>query len=184
MKTKNIVLAFLLTGLIVTFGCTKVNTDEILYAKDTPETDFSNIENLYEQPLEVIQKCVQGNWKLQYSSLQYLPVGITPYPKITNPYGYYMYLTPNHIIAGNDSLGNSTNSPIIWIKEENFLGSGKNPYLLTYNHYTEITEQDGIIYEEHQVANYLLFLAIRNDTLLVWNCLIDGYIDYYTKIEE
>ena len=28
-----------------------------------PKTDFSNIENLYAQPLPVIQKCVEGKWK-------------------------------------------------------------------------------------------------------------------------
>ncbi|MCL1942443.1 MAG: hypothetical protein FWF54_02700 [Candidatus Azobacteroides sp.] len=30
---------------------------------DMSGIDFSNIENLYEQPLPVIQKCVQGKWK-------------------------------------------------------------------------------------------------------------------------
>ena len=28
-----------------------------------PKTDFSNIENLYAQPLPVIQRCVEGKWK-------------------------------------------------------------------------------------------------------------------------
>ena len=30
---------------------------------DMSKIDFSNIENLYEQPLPVIQKCVEGKWK-------------------------------------------------------------------------------------------------------------------------
>ena len=30
---------------------------------DMSGIDFSNIENLYEQPLPVIQKCMQGKWK-------------------------------------------------------------------------------------------------------------------------
>ena len=39
------------------FSCTSKTED------DMSDTDFSNIENLYEQPLTVIQKCVQGKWK-------------------------------------------------------------------------------------------------------------------------
>ena len=31
---------------------------------DMTAIDFNNIQNLYEQPLPVIQKCVQGRWKL------------------------------------------------------------------------------------------------------------------------
>jgi hypothetical protein len=31
---------------------------------DTPNIDFSNIEDLYKQPLSVIQKCIQGKWKV------------------------------------------------------------------------------------------------------------------------
>ena len=31
---------------------------------DMSNIDFSNIENLYAQPLPVIQKCVQGKWKV------------------------------------------------------------------------------------------------------------------------
>ncbi len=30
------------------------------------EIDISNVENLYEQPLSVIQKCVQGKWERRY----------------------------------------------------------------------------------------------------------------------
>lgn len=37
----------------------KVTDDEI----DMSLIDFSNIKNLYAQPLPVIQKCVQGKWK-------------------------------------------------------------------------------------------------------------------------
>ena len=45
---------------------------------DMSQIDFSNIENLYEQPLSVIQKCVQGKWKIyaQFGGF----VGIT-YPE-------------------------------------------------------------------------------------------------------
>ena len=33
---------------------------------DMSEIDFSNIENLYEQPLPVIQKCVEGKWEVKW----------------------------------------------------------------------------------------------------------------------
>ncbi|MDR0508091.1 MAG: hypothetical protein LBH32_14945 [Dysgonamonadaceae bacterium] len=36
---------------------------------DMPDIDFSNIENLYAQPLPVIQKAVQGKWKVYQIAL-------------------------------------------------------------------------------------------------------------------
>ena len=38
--------------------------DKWRVALDMTTIDFNNIENLYAQPLPVIQKCVQGRWKL------------------------------------------------------------------------------------------------------------------------
>ncbi|MDH6358393.1 hypothetical protein [Parabacteroides sp. PF5-9] len=46
-----------LLSSILCYGCKK--EDDI----DLSTIDFSNIENLYTQPLPVIQKCVQGKWK-------------------------------------------------------------------------------------------------------------------------
>jgi hypothetical protein len=55
-KNLNLLTAFLLlTGMI---ACNKEK--EI----DMSGIDFSNIENLYEQPLPVIQKAIQGKWKV------------------------------------------------------------------------------------------------------------------------
>ena len=45
-----VALCFVLAG--ISFSCAK-----------NDRLDYSNIENLYEQPLPVIQKCVQGKWK-------------------------------------------------------------------------------------------------------------------------
>jgi len=57
---KNTIIALILAGVFS--SCKK--KDDI----DWTKIDFSNIENLYEQPLPVIQKCVQGKWevKLRY----------------------------------------------------------------------------------------------------------------------
>ena len=58
MKThifKIIAVLLMLTGSFL--SC--VTKNEI----DMSEIDFSNIENLYAQPLPVLQKCVQGKWE-------------------------------------------------------------------------------------------------------------------------
>jgi len=179
MKKKILKITVILLFLVgLFFSCQKAEVNQPKTPDVNQNIDFSNIENLYEQPLHVIQKCIEGNWKLQYSSHQYPYTGGA---KTIDIHGYYIHLTPNHIIRGNNSQGIFTNSPIIWVKEENFLGNDRNPYLLSYNHGIIVNEQDGVIYEEQPVANYLLFLAIKNDTLSVWDCLIDGFIDYYTK---
>ena len=52
MKTKN--LNLLIMALILAVSFTSCGKDDI---------DYGNIENLYEQPLPVIQKAVQGKWK-------------------------------------------------------------------------------------------------------------------------
>ena len=51
-------LAFLLIIVGGISSCAN-NDDDI----DMSQIDFRNIENLYEQPLPVIKKCVQGRWK-------------------------------------------------------------------------------------------------------------------------
>ena len=48
------ILILVLTG---SFSCQKDNIDMF-------NIDFGNIDNLYAQPLPVIQKCVEGTWKM------------------------------------------------------------------------------------------------------------------------
>ena len=57
MKTKFFTITAIVLLLVGSFfSCNnKNNIDKSI--------DYSNIENLYEQPLPVIQKCVQGKWK-------------------------------------------------------------------------------------------------------------------------
>ena len=61
---------------------------------DMSQIDFSNIENLYEQPLPVVQKCVQGKWRwhAQFGGV----VGIT-YLKDT-----YVDINDDHLIVEYD----------------------------------------------------------------------------------
>ncbi|MDR2148997.1 MAG: hypothetical protein LBE91_21360, partial [Tannerella sp.] len=56
---KHLMVIVIFAGLF--YSCDK--DDDI----DMSKIDFSNIENLHEQPLQVIQKCVEGKW-LWYSS--------------------------------------------------------------------------------------------------------------------
>ena len=60
---------------------------------DMSNIDFSNIENLYEQPLPVIQKCVQGKWKwvAQFGGV----IGIS-YPENT-----FIDIKDDHYVSDN-----------------------------------------------------------------------------------
>jgi len=53
------ILMILAIVLILMGGTSSCKKDDV----DLPDIDFSNIENLYAQPLPVIQKCVEGKWK-------------------------------------------------------------------------------------------------------------------------
>jgi hypothetical protein len=67
---------------------------------DMSKIDFSNIENLYEQPLPVIQKVVQGKWKvyaqhgglvgINYLKDTYIEINDNHWI-LTNPDGQYVY---------------------------------------------------------------------------------------------
>jgi hypothetical protein len=56
IHTLNLAAMLLLAGMMIACG----KEDDI----DMSNIDFSNIENLYAQPLSVIQKAVQGKWKV------------------------------------------------------------------------------------------------------------------------
>lgn len=140
-----------------------------------PNIDFCNIENLYEQPLPIIQNCVQGKWQLQYS------IGGFSYQKNVNTHDSYMYLTADHIIMGSDTYGVTTDSPILWKCEKGFWGDDSSGYLLTYNHDIYINEQDGVIYEKVPIFSSLVPFQIKNDTLVIGEVCCDGFINYYTK---
>jgi len=53
---KNFKFLFILLTMGIFFSCKERDVD-------MSNIDFSNIENLYEQPLPVIKKCVEGKWQ-------------------------------------------------------------------------------------------------------------------------
>ncbi len=55
---KKYILKFTMLLLVLAGGISSCGKDDDL--------DMSNIENLYAQPLSVIQKCVQGKWERKY----------------------------------------------------------------------------------------------------------------------
>jgi hypothetical protein len=67
----------------------------------------SNI-TLYDKPLSLIQSCINGKWRLQYSS------GGLSYRKVIAKHNYYMVLSPDHITLGNDSLGVFVDAKVNW----------------------------------------------------------------------
>ena len=59
MNTNAIKFLSIILIIAGSFSSCTTEEDDI----DMSHIDFSNIENLYEQPLPVIKKCVQGKWK-------------------------------------------------------------------------------------------------------------------------
>ena len=85
--------------------------------KDKSQIDFSNIENLYAQPLPVIQECVQGKWKwVSISRWGYLG-----YILLTNT---FVEITENSVvITQEDYNGVDVGGTFSyeWKKKENFV---------------------------------------------------------------
>ena len=127
---------------------------------DMSKIDFSNIENLYKQPLPVIQKCVEGSWKLQYSRSGY-GTGM----KIADTHGAYIHLKSNHITM--DTYEITSDSPIRWKKIDGVMGGSTNGYLLE------------ILNPVMPFGGTLIPVQITNDTLVIWDGLLDNYLNYY-----
>jgi len=109
---------------------------------DMSKIDFSNIENLYEQPLPVIQKCVQGKWKW-IRIYQYGVVGII-YPSNT-----FVNITENSVVitGENDFIKTFSYS---WKKMNT--SSGNMTYVMWNN-------------EQNRAEWY--FNSIKNDSLSI-----------------
>ena len=105
-------LLFLTTFLVALsfIACTKNNTDideGIDDDIDMSLVDFSNIELLFGQSLPVVQKCMEGKWKLIRISSGW---GADKFPND----GEYMIISNERIIMGNDTDGIKIDSPVIW----------------------------------------------------------------------
>ena len=137
---------------------------------DEPTKEFINIEHLYAQPLPVIQEHIQGKWKLQYST------GVYMSGKEIDIYGSYLHLSPDHIIIGNQMHGVFTDSPIMWVLDENShfaAHEGQDAYMLTYNH----EWRDGNLMKSSTLMPY----RIKNDTLIFLHPASDWSCYYHTK---
>ena len=145
---------FILILTLIGFCTSCQKKDEA--AIDMSNIDFSNIENLYEQPLPVIQKCVEGKWRLQYK------IGGLIHQKIIDSLDNYMYIYNDRIVMGHNQRV-IIDSPITWEKMKSIYGY--DTYFLNSNH--EIS---------------FFFLEIKNDTLVVEENAYDGYLYNYTKI--
>jgi hypothetical protein len=141
MKAEKKIL-FLLLMIIALCNC---KDDDI----DMSNIDFSNIDNLYAQPLPVIQKAVQGKWKI-YSSCG--GVAGCSYPE--NCFSEY---TENQLIRNLN--GEILINFYSWKKKTvDISGDIVNSYVM----WTDGAD------ETAQSGEY--FIGIKNDTLYARSC--------------
>ena len=111
---------------------------------DLSKIDFSNIENLYTQPLPVIQRCVEGKWKVyaQYGG----DAGIS-YPKDT-----YVDIYNDHYMVDYDD----DNQRIVYFtwKKHSFVDKG-------------IEYKTWVMWDNELDEGIYYFVSVRNDTLSV-----------------
>jgi hypothetical protein len=144
MKTKALKLAVIVLILAGSFSCEK------------NDIDFSNIEDLYAQPLPVIQKAVQGKWKIYQTCGGVIGC--------TYPIDCFIENSNNQTIY-NDELGNIHSSHYSW-KKKNIQWEGRT--VTTY-----VAWADGA--DETTQAGEI-YLSIKNDTLYSISCsLISDY---------
>jgi len=147
----------IIAAVLLLFCCfTRCKKDDVSLSKDS----LLNIV-LYNQPLETIQKYIQGKWKLQYT------YGGLSTHKYIEAHNSYMILSPEHITIGNDSAGVIVDTSISWVKTD--VGSNDFTYLLSYS-------WSGYLWPENEIIN-----QIKNDTLIIRDYVSDGYSYYYTR---
>jgi hypothetical protein len=123
------------------------------------DIDFSNIENLYAQPLSVIQKTVQGRWKLYRTCGGYAGCSYPPDTFIT--------IASNEIIAESMYSGEYRKNSYSWKKNRvDIDGNVVDSYVLWPDDADETA----------QVGRY--FIRIQNDSLIFRSCQLSsvGYI--------
>jgi hypothetical protein len=118
--------------------------------------DKSNIV-LHDKPLPLIEECIRGKWKLQYS------IGGFSVMKVSAKYNQYMNLNSSHIVIGNDSAGVVVDTRIYWKRTTDIFND--RTYLLT----------------SYQYSISLIVDRIYNDTLILGDNANDGFSYYYTK---
>jgi hypothetical protein len=132
---KNIRLALFLITVLVSLSACK---------KEKEAIDLSNIEDLYSQPLSVIQKCIQGewNWYASYGGF----VGIN-YPQDT----YVKFTADSYTVSSPED---TYTIPFTWKKVPTY----------TYEHDGEETY---VMWNEEQDEGMWFFGLLKNDSLSV-----------------
>ena len=132
---------------------------------DWSNIDISNIENLYEQPLPVIKKCVQGKWKWTSASR---------YPGYI---GYYVFfntfveITEKNVVITSEEKHNdfrlyNTTFSYDWKKMKTLPSS--NPFdPLTTVTTNVLLQHENILWQRKQDNNGWWFYRIEVDKLQV-----------------
>jgi hypothetical protein len=127
-------IAGLLVLAIALASCNR--EDEI----DLSKIDFSNIEDLYKQPLPVIQKCIQGKWKVD---VEY----VRGTRSIIHHENTFIEFTEDKYIFDNGLKVNTVN--YFWKKE-----------------YDQTADFTTYVIRNKTTNNFLgYFVSIKNDTL-------------------
>ena len=182
MKTPIKLITFTLLLMIAATSCRKKHTDEDEFRYCVDDTDYdvyidwskidlNNIERLHEQPLPVIQKCIEGKWK-------FINIPGVTFPNDDD----YIIITRERIImsyniSGIFYWGCKVDSPIIWRRSQNFPDSPVRYYII-YNHVPDF--DCSIVINDH---NFMMPTKIKNDTLTLWNMTTSNRSYYYlTKV--
>ncbi|MBS1682572.1 MAG: hypothetical protein JST48_12740 [Bacteroidetes bacterium] len=155
-KTKAYVFVLLLALQLFFFGC---KYDYLI-------TPSSNII-LHDKSLDVIRVNVQGKWKLLYAQ------GGLSWGTYPAKYNAFMDIAGDHIVAGNDSLGVTVDTSIVWKKE---LYNPPSEYTYLMGTPGPPGYPGGLIYK--------VVDRIKNDTLIIIDDAFDGYYYYYLKTKQ
>ena len=164
---KTAAIFIMLTGCFIACSTSKDVIDDVEEI-DMSSIDFSNIENLFAQPLPVIQKCMEGGWEV-------IRIQHSWYGDSIARNGEYLFLTRERIIIGNiDTV--LTDSPIIWEKFEKYYDF-PTAHCIAFN--VKKDENQTVLY-----TDYLFPYFIRSDTLVVWDLHRDGQTLFLTRNNE
>ena len=120
---------------------------------------------LHDKPLDVIRANIQGHWKLLFARGGF--AGGT-YPAKHNQ---YMKITDDHIIYGDDSLGVTLDTTIVWKRDKDIFGD--NTYLMSY--------RDS---RDYPFPFYEIVDRIQNDTLIIIDDVSDPDYLFYLKTKQ
>ena len=141
MKIKLLTQIALLAVICISFSC---KNNDI----DMSKIDFSNIENLYAQPLPVIQKCVEGKWQWT-EIIEHGWEGVTT---ITHRLDHtFVNITIDSVVIDSDSIDLCKKFSYSW---KNISAYNNNIKNVMWN----------------DVQNYgWIFYKIKNDSLYVYS---------------